>query len=75
MSKDVYVDGCKECYNKEEFGNQSFRQLVLDKQEQFGATSLANGTQPELTYIDLSISNTCNNKCRMCNPKVKHKLV
>lgn len=68
MSKDVYVDGCKECYNKEEFGNQSFRQLVLNKQKDFGATSFANGTEPELTYIDLSISNTCNNKCRMCNP-------
>ena len=47
--KDVYVDGCKECYNKEEFGNfQSFRQLVLDKQEQFGATSSENGTQSNL---------------------------
>ena len=68
MSKDVYVEGCKECYQKEEFGNESFRKHALDKQEDYGATSLVEGTPPELTYIDLSISNTCNNKCRMCNP-------
>ena len=68
MSRDEYVPNCKECYQKEEFGNQSFRKLVLDKQEEFGATSLVEGTPPELTYVDLSISNTCNNKCRMCNP-------
>ncbi len=68
MSKDVYVKGCKECYQKEKFGNQSFRKLVLDNQEDFGATSFAQNTAPKLTYVDLSISNTCNNKCRMCGP-------
>lgn len=67
MSQDVYVEGCRECYKAEEFNSQSFRQLVINKQDEYGITNL-DPSSPELKYIDLSISNTCNNKCRMCNP-------
>ena len=46
----------------------SFRLEAWDEQEKYGTTSLSTGEAPVLRYVDLSISNTCNNKCRMCVP-------
>jgi sulfatase maturation enzyme AslB (radical SAM superfamily) len=70
MSKDEHVSGCQECYKTEEMGGESFRQYANRDSETLGLHSFENRTAPELTYIDLSISNTCNNKCRMCGPQL-----
>jgi sulfatase maturation enzyme AslB (radical SAM superfamily) len=46
------------------------RTEMWDDSKKYGLSSLENNTPPELTYLDLSISNTCNNKCRMCMPEL-----
>ena len=70
MNNDEPIEGCKQCYKDEELGSESFRNYANTHREKLGLTSLENGTKPELAYIDLSISNTCNNKCRMCGPEL-----
>lgn len=70
MSKDEFVSGCSYCYKDEETKGHSFRTQSLKDKDLLGLTSFVNNTAPELTYIDLSISNTCNNKCRMCGPEL-----
>lgn len=70
MKKDEYVSGCSYCYKDEETKGQSFRTQVYKDKDILGVHSFENNTAPELTYIDLSISNTCNNKCRMCGPEL-----
>lgn len=68
MRNDEYVSGCSYCYKNEEANGKSYRTQVYKDKEYLGVHSFENNTAPELTYIDLSISNTCNNKCRMCGP-------
>jgi len=58
------------CYKDEALNGQSMRTEMWDDSEKYGLSSLENNTPPELTYLDLSISNTCNNKCRMCMPEL-----
>ena len=65
MSNDEYIPNCKECYEREEFKQESFRTQVIKSPEFFGTSK-----DTELTYVDLSISNLCNNKCRMCGPEL-----
>ena len=68
MKRDEYIDGCSQCYKDEETKGESYRTQVYEDSEMFGLHSYANNTEPEITNLDLSISNTCNNKCRMCSP-------
>ena len=68
MLEDKPIAGCTHCYEREENNASSFRLEAWDEQEKYGATSLSTGEAPVLRYVDLSVSNTCNNKCRMCVP-------
>lgn len=68
MSNDEYVSGCSYCYQDEETKGSSLRTQFYKDKDTLGLNSFEDNTTPELTYIDLSISNTCNNKCRMCGP-------
>lgn len=70
MNNDEFVSGCSYCYKDEETKGNSFRTQVYKDKNILGVHSFENNTAPELTYIDLSISNTCNNKCRMCGPEL-----
>lgn len=70
MLNDEYVSGCSYCYKDEETKGRSYRTQVYKDKDYLGVHSYENNTAPELTYIDLSISNTCNNKCRMCGPEL-----
>lgn len=60
------IDGCQKCYIDEELqkGN-SRRSDVLQ--------NVPVGQEPDtpiLTYIDLALSNACNNRCRFCGPEL-----
>lgn len=70
MRSDAPVSGCSYCYKDEALNGQSMRTEMWDESKKYGLSSLENNTPPELTYLDLSISNTCNNKCRMCMPEL-----
>lgn len=68
MENDEPVDGCSYCYNNERLSNRSMRKDMWENTNMYSTTSFQNNEPAELRYIDLSISNTCNNKCRMCGP-------
>ena len=70
LRQDKPVAGCSKCYEDEELTGKSMRLRYL----QDGASELGISgdttvppDEPSLTYIDLALSNVCNNKCRMCN--------
>ena len=73
ISNDEYIHGCRYCYEEEKVSGRSMRlDLMAPWMNKFGLPSKEEGKGkiPKLTNIDLSISNVCNNKCRMCNPQL-----
>lgn len=69
MRNGEVVDGCEKCYALESATGNSTRMHFLQRAQEYGMpTSATNETK--LTYLDLALSNTCNNKCRMCNPEL-----
>ena len=57
--------GCQKCWNTEDRGLTSFRQMHLS----FKKNTLLTKTldNPKLSSLDLIVGNTCNFKCRICN--------
>ena len=68
MKNNEVVEGCSKCYENEEKTGKSTRLYFLEKGQDFGL-NIAN-IDPSLVYLDLALSNTCNNKCRMCGPEL-----
>jgi len=61
LREDKYVEGCSRCYKNEELTGNSMRIEYLKHES-------SPPEEPVLTYLDLALSNLCNNKCRMCGP-------
>ena len=55
------VPGCKNCYRKEDRGEQSQR---IEKNQKHGIIF-----EPELDEIHMSFGNTCNKSCNICRPQ------
>jgi len=66
LRKDEYVEGCSRCYKNEELTGKSMRTEYLEA-DYLGFTATPPEA-PSLTYLDLALSNVCNNRCRMCGP-------
>jgi MoaA/NifB/PqqE/SkfB family radical SAM enzyme len=66
MKRNESVDGCKNCYESEEKTGKSMRMFFLDRVDDYGMPSEPTDNH-KITYLDLALSNACNNKCRMCN--------
>jgi MoaA/NifB/PqqE/SkfB family radical SAM enzyme len=68
LRKDEPVEGCSRCYKNEELTGNSMRTEYLE------ASYLGFNSSPpddaKLTYLDLALSNVCNNRCRMCGPEL-----
>ena len=65
LREDKPVAGCSECYKAEQLTGRSMRtEYIAEERLGFSETP---PDEPELTYIDLALSNVCNNRCRMCN--------
>lgn len=65
LREDKPVRGCGECYKAERLTGRSMRtEYIMEERLGFSETP---PDEPELTYIDLALSNVCNNRCRMCN--------
>ena len=69
MLNDVLVEGCSKCYENERNTSNSNRIHFIKKGSDYGL-NLDPYAKPALTYLDLALSNTCNNRCRMCNPEL-----
>ena len=66
MLKGEEVSGCTRCYEEERAGKKrSLRQYYNSEAR---INSGASWEQPEIRYLELSFSNLCNLKCRMCDP-------
>ena len=73
MLNDEYVHGCRKCYEDEASSARSMRlDIVSPWTGDFGLPTVeeGRGKVKKLTNIDLSLSNVCNNKCRMCLPQL-----
>lgn len=66
MLKGEKVAGCKRCYDAEDAGVKSMREAFNGKTHIFTEDLYE---EPKLTYLDITLSNVCNNKCRMCGSK------
>lgn len=70
------IAGCVECYKTEELISRSMRtdrvEAMNKSLKEKGQEHLVNTIpkEPALTFVDLSFSNACNNRCRMCGPRV-----
>jgi pyruvate-formate lyase-activating enzyme len=70
-------DFCNSCYKSEEAGGISIRQYYLSKYSKQIEQILSSKnpeSESQIKFIDLSLSNNCNLKCRMCNPGSSYNL-
>ena len=67
---DEMIPGCSKCYEDEKTSGQSMRTEIFNSPYNFLnlPTDDSRGKIPKLTNIDITFSNVCNNKCRMCGP-------
>ena len=74
-------DACKGCFNLEKQGIRSFRQTWNEIYQDHFDTSLKHVSpdghlDPQaITYLDISLGNVCNLKCRSCNPWASHRWI
>ena len=73
--------GCAECFKLEDQGIRSFRQTFNEVYADEIDSSLQHLDQdgslnPQaITYLDISLGNVCNLKCRSCNPWASHNWI
>lgn len=73
--------GCKGCFELEDQGIRSFRQTWNEIYEDHTDTTLKHVDEdgrldPQaVTYLDISLGNICNLKCRSCNPWASHRWI
>ena len=78
---DKIHEGCKGCFDLEDQGIRSFRQTWNDiYTDQIDSTlqhvSETGFLDPKaITYLDISLGNVCNLKCRSCNPWASHRWI
>ena len=73
------VEGCKECYQQEQFGGRSLRQAHMNswlyipsvKEKYDNPTSVI---PIGVEYFDLRFGNMCNLQCRSCSPENSSQL-
>ena len=69
MRSGELVEGCNKCHKQEEKTGESTRTFFLKHANDFGMP-IEPTKNIKIKYLDLALSNTCNNKCRMCNPEL-----
>ena len=71
---DVKNKACATCWNAEQAGSKSYRQSWHEYYEkespEFLKNCLPDGEliEPKLNFLQISLGNKCNLKCRTCNP-------
>lgn len=64
------VKGCDRCYRSEKHSSNSYRIEMLQRYKKDFGKDFIPPPKPKLAFINLALSNLCNNKCRMCNSKL-----
>ena len=70
LANGIRVPECRSCWDEEDAGIESYRQLMTKKYTDIGIEVDSHRTisSPPL-YLDLKLSNVCNLMCRMCGPQ------
>ena len=72
---------CYHCFNQEDQGVMSIREHFIqeykcDIQNLLNKTNLDGSLcDPKILYLNLTMGNKCNFKCRMCHPTSSHRLI
>ena len=69
LSNDQRVNECKWCWDEEDAGIKSYREImneIVSKQKI--KIDYTNPIAESPVYLDLKLNNVCNLKCRMCGP-------
>ena len=66
---------CAICQSYEKNGIRSFREISLQLFQETTESVLRDETPKNIEYIDIKLGNSCNLKCRMCNPLASHALL
>ncbi|MBY0553283.1 twitch domain-containing radical SAM protein [bacterium] len=75
MLAGIRSDFCKSCYDVEDSGGMSIRQYYLKKYKNFSSELNKNShLNVGIKFLDFSLSNNCNLKCRMCTPGASYLL-
>lgn len=69
MATGIPIKGCKKCYFNETYSKNSLRLEHLDNFKKLSGKDFTVPLKNELVYVNLALSNVCNNKCRMCNSR------
>lgn len=81
MLKGHRPESCQRCWNLEENGIKSFRQIQNTTYEKFINKDLSHIDQngrmhlSGIKYLDITLGNVCNLKCRSCNPWNSHRWI
>jgi sulfatase maturation enzyme AslB (radical SAM superfamily) len=81
LLKNKKPKGCEGCFKLEDQGIRSFRQTWNEIYKDHIDTSLQHVSEDghldpkSITYLDISLGNVCNLKCRSCNPWASHRWI
>lgn len=64
----IPVAGCSRCYHQDTMSGDSYRTTFLKKYKDTAGIDFTPPSKGELVFLEISFSNVCNNRCRMCNP-------
>ncbi len=72
----VKDSACEVCWKNEERGMQSFRQVSIANEFMITPEVIQDVINtPRVEEIDISVTNLCNLRCRMCAPSLSNSLV
>lgn len=72
----VKDSACEVCWKNEERGLQSFRQISIADETTVTPEVIKEAiANPRVEEIDISITNLCNLRCRMCAPSLSNSLM
>ncbi len=68
IRNDIPVNGCSRCYQQDTMSGDSYRKIFLKRYKDMTNVDFTPPEKNELVFLEISFSNICNNRCRMCNP-------
>ena len=76
IANDRRSEHCHRCWDMEDAGMVSIRQLAnqihIDKPREFPISETGRIENNQVEYIDITLGNICNLKCRSCSPSCSH---
>jgi organic radical activating enzyme len=68
IRSNIPVSGCSRCYHQDKMSGDSYRTIFLKRYKDTTGVDFTPPNKGELVFLEISFSNICNNRCRMCSP-------